>query len=334
MSVPVRGIGMKRREFFAVVGGAAASLPLSLDAQPAMPVVGFLYVGSPEPNSRRVTAFRNGLSAVGFVDGRDVAIEFRWADKDSELPELAGDLVRRRVAVIATPVSTQAALAAKAATTTIPIVFAVGGDPVALGLVASLNRPGGNITGISILNVELMSKRLGLLRELAPQATHFAALVNPDTTFTPAVVKSLQSGSATLGIPVDVFHASTDDEIEAAFASISQRPGGALLLGPDAFFTSRRVKIAALAADHAVPTMYVIREFVDAGGLISYGPDIEHTCEQVGSYAGRILAGEKPADLPVVQSEKFEMVINLATAKALGLIIPATLLALANEVIE
>jgi putative ABC transport system substrate-binding protein len=299
-----------------------------------MPVVGFLYVGSPEPNSRRVTAFRNGLNAVGFVDGRDVAIEFRWADKDGELPALAGDLVRRRVAVIATPVSTQAALAAKAATTTIPIVFAVGGDPVALGLVASLNRPGGNITGISILNVELMSKRLGLLRELVPQATHFAALVNPGTAFTPAVVKSLQSGSATLGIPVDVFHASTDGEIEAAFANISQRPGGALLLGPDAFFTSRRLKIAALAASHALPTMYVIREFADAGGLISYGPDIEHTCQQVGTYAGRILAGEKPADLPVVQSEKFEMVINLAAAKALGLTVPPTLLALANEVIE
>jgi ABC-type uncharacterized transport system substrate-binding protein len=297
-------------------------------------VVGFLYAGSPEPNSRRVAAFRDGLGEVGFVEGRNVAIEFRWAGKDDDLPELAGDMVRRRVAVIATPVSTQATLAAKAATTTIPIVFAVGGDPVALGLVASLNRPRGNITGISILNVELMPKRLGLLRELAPQATHFGALVNPDTAFTPAVIKSLQAGAATLGIPVDIFRASTDGDIEAAFAQISQRPGGALLLGPDAFFTSRRLQIAALAASHALPTMYVIREFADAGGLISYGPDIEHTCQQVGAYAGRILAGEKPADLPVVQSEKFEMVINLQTANALGLTIPSTLLALANEVIE
>jgi len=325
---------MRRREFMTLVGGAAASLPLSVRAQPATPVVGFLYAGPPEPNSGRVTAFRNGLNDVGYVDGRDVSILFRWAGKDEELPELAADLVRRRVAVIVTPVSTQATLAAKAATTTIPIVFAVGGDPVALGLVASLNRPGGNITGISILNVELMSKRLGLLRELAPQATHFAALVNPNTAFTPAVVKSLQQGSATLGISVDIFHASTDGEIQAAFASIAQRPGGALLLGPDAFFTSRRVQITALAASHAVPTMYVIREFADAGGLISYGPDIEHTCEQVGTYAGRILAGEKPADLPVVQSDKFEMVINLAAAKALGLTVPPTLLAIANAVIE
>jgi putative ABC transport system substrate-binding protein len=334
MSAHVRDVEMRRREFMTLVGGAASSLPLSIRAQPAVPVVGFLYAGPPEPNSRRVTAFRNGLNDVGYVDGRGVAILFRWAGKDEELPELAADLVRRGVAVIATPVSTQATLAAKAATTTIPIVFAVGGDPVALGLVASLNRPGGNITGISILNVELMSKRLGLLRELAPQASHFAALVNPNTAFTPAVVKSLQQGSATLGIPVDIFHAGTDGEIAAAFASIAQRPGGALLLGPDAFFTSRRVQITALAARHAVPTMYVIREFADAGGLISYGPDIEHTCEQVGTYAGHILAGEKPADLPVVQSDKFEMVINLTAAKALGLTVPPTLLALANAVIE
>jgi putative ABC transport system substrate-binding protein len=247
---------------------------------------------------------------------------------------LAAGLIRQRVAVIATPVSTQATLAARAATTTTPIVFAVGGDPVALGLVASLNRPGGNITGISILNVELMPKRLGLLREIAPQATRFGVLVNPETAFTPAVIKSLQAGMQVLGLQVEVFRASTDAEIEASFVDFSQRPGGALLLGPDAFFTSRSGLITGLAARHAMPTMYVIREFVAAGGLISYGPDIVNVCEQVGTYAGRILAGEKPADLPVVQSAKFEMVINLKAAKALGLSVPPALLATADEVIE
>jgi putative ABC transport system substrate-binding protein len=328
---------MMRRKFMTLLGGSVAWPvvgPLTARAQPAIPTVGFLYAGSSEPNSPRVAAFRKGLGGKGFVDGANVAIEFRWADRDDQLPELAADLVRRRVAVIATPVSTQATLAAKAAAGSIPIVFAVGGDPVALGLVASLNRPGGSITGISILNAELMPKRLGLLRELAPGATRFGALVNPDTAFTPAVVKSLQAGAATLGLQVDIFRASDDGGIEAAFAEMSRLPGGALLLGPDAFFTSRRVQIAALAARLRVPVMYVIREFAEAGGLISYGPDVVHTCEQVGSYVGRILAGEKPADLPVVQSEKFEMVVNLGSAKALGLPVPPTLLALADEVIE
>jgi putative ABC transport system substrate-binding protein len=328
---------MRRREFVALLGSGVAwpvVAPLTARAQPAIPTVGFLYAGSPEPDSPRVAAFRKGLGGAGFVDGTNVSIEFRWADRDEQLPELAADLARRRVAAIATPVSTQATLAAKAAAGSIPIVFAVGGDPVALGLVASLNRPGGSITGISILNAELMPKRLGLLRELAPRATRFGALVNPDTAFTPAVVKSLQAGAASLGLQVEIFRASTDGDIEAAFAEMSRLPGGAMLLGPDAFFTSRRVQIAALAARLTVPVMYVIREFAKAGGLISYGPDIVHTCGQVGSYVGRILGGEKPADLPVVQSEKFEMVVNLRSAKALGLTVPPTVLALADEVIE
>jgi putative ABC transport system substrate-binding protein len=324
---------MKRREFITFVGAATVA-PFSARAQQLVPVVGFLYAGSPEPNSKRVAAFRKGLSDAGYVEGRNVAIEFRWAEKEEQLLELAADLVRQRVAVIATPVSTQATLAAIAATATTPVVFAVGGDPVALGLVASLNRPGGNITGISILNVELMPKRFGLLREMAPQATRFGVLVNPQTAFAPAVVKSLQAGAQALGLQVEVFRASTDGEIEANFVDISQRPGGALLLGPDAFFTSRSALITGLAARHSIPTMYVIREFAAAGGLISYGPDIVNICEQVGRYAGRILAGEKPADLPVVQSAKFEMVINLKAAKALGLSVPPTLLATADEVIE
>jgi putative ABC transport system substrate-binding protein len=328
---------MRRRDIITLLG-AATLVPLASSissAQQATPVVGFLYAGPPEPNGDRVVAFRKGLSGAGYVEGRNVAIEFRWAERDEQLPELASDLVRQRVSLIVTPVSTQATLAAKAAAAaTTPIVFAVGGDPVTLGLVASLNRPGGNITGISILNVELMPKRLGLLREMAPNATHFNTLVNPDTAFTPAVVRSLRAGAKALGLQVNIFRARTDDELEASFASISQRPGGALLLGPDAFFTSRSALITSLAARYSIPTMYVIREFSAAGGLISYGPDIVNICEQVGAYAGRILAGEKPADLPVVQSAKFQMVINLTAAKALGLTVPPTLLATADEVIE
>jgi ABC-type uncharacterized transport system substrate-binding protein len=328
---------MRRREIITLLG-AATFVPLASSissAQQTAPVVGFLYAGPPEPNGDRAAAFRKGLSGAGYVQGRNVAIEFRWAERDEQLPELASDLVRQRVSVIATPVSTQATLAAKAAAAaTTPIVFAVGGDPVALGLVASLNRPGGNITGISILNVEVMPKRLGLLREMAPNATHFNALVNPDTAFTPAVVRNLTVGAEALGLQVNIFRARTDDEIEASFANIAQRPSGALLLGPDAFFTSRSGLITSLAARYSIPTMYVIREFSAAGGLISYGPDIVNICEQVGAYAGRILAGEKPADLPVVQSAKFQMVINLRAAKALGLTVPASLLATADEVIE
>jgi putative ABC transport system substrate-binding protein len=331
----------RRREFITLLGGAAATLPSLLwplaarAQQPAMPVIGFLHSGSPEPNLKRVAAFRKGLSEAGYVEGRNVAVEFRWAaGQDDRLPELAADLVRRRVAVIATPGSTPAALAAKAATATIPIVFYMGGDPVALGLVASLNRPGGNVTGISNQDAELMAKRLALLRELVPQAARCIALVNPNSVLTDAIVKNLRAGAATLGLQVEILRAGTDREIDAAFAKFSQKPREPLLVSPDAFFFNRRVQILTLAARHALPAIYYDREFVDAGGLMSYGTNRVSTFQQVGIYTGRILKGEKPADLPVMQPTKFELVININTARALGFELSPTLLALADEVIE
>jgi putative ABC transport system substrate-binding protein len=327
---------MKRRAFLPLLG-AAAAWPLAAHAQqqPAMPVVGFLHSGSPEPNVKRVAAFRKGLGEAGFVDGQNVAIEFRWAaGQDDRLPELAADLVRRQVAAIATPVSTAATMAAKAATATIPIVFAVGGDPVKLGLVASLNRPGGNATGISILNTELTGKRLGLLHELVPKATRFVALLNPNSALTEAIVKNLQAGVPTLGLPVEIVRADTEREIDAAFASVSQKPGGALMVPPDEFFFDRRALLVTLAARHALPAIYQAREYADVGGLMSYGTDSLNVHQQTGGYIGRILKGSKPGDLPVVQPTKFELVINLKTAKALGLEVPDRLLALADEVIE
>jgi putative ABC transport system substrate-binding protein len=325
---------MKRREFISLLGGAAA-WPLAARAQQAMPVIGFLHSGSLEVNAQRVAAFRKGLRDTGYVEGQNVAIKFRWAaGQDARLPEMAADLVRRRVAVIATPVSTQATLAAKAATTTIPIVFAVGGDPVAMGLVASLNRPAGNATGISILNVELNAKRLGLLRELAPRATRYAALVDRSSAMTDAVIRNLEASAPALGLKVEILYAGTDHEIDAAFANLSQAPGAALLVISSEFLFIRRAQIVTLAARHALPAIYQTREYADIGGLMSYAPDIVNACELVGIYAGRLLKGEKPADLPVAQSTKFEMVINLTTAKALGISVPPTLLALADEVIE
>jgi len=326
---------MKRREVITLLGGVAA-WPLAARAQqPAMPVVGFLHSTSPETNVSRVAAFRKGLTETGYVESRNVAIEFRWAaGQDDQLPELAADLIRRRVAVIATPGSTPAALAAKAATATIPIVFAIGADPIALGLVASLNRPGGNVTGISFQTVELVAKRLELLRELAPRATRFVALVNPDVPFTDAVVKDLQASASSLGLLVEILHARTGREIDAAFATLVQKPDSALLVSPDAFFFQRRAQIVTLAARHALPAIYGTREFSDIGGLISYGPNIVDACQRAGVYAGRILKGEKPADLPVQQPTKFELVVNLNTAKALGLTVPNKLLALADVVIE
>jgi putative ABC transport system substrate-binding protein len=326
---------MKRRQFITLLG-AAAAWPLAARAQQqAMPVVGYLHSSSPETNVNYVAAFRKGLSEAGFVEGQNVAIEFRWAGgQASRLPELAADLVRRRVTVIATPANTPAALAAKAATTSIPIVFAIGGDPVVLGLVTSLNRPGSNATGVSFQTVELVTKRLGLLRELAPNATRFVALVNPSTAFTEAVVKDLQASARTLGLSVEILDAGTSSEIDAAFVHLTQKPGSALLLSPDAFFTSRRAQIVTLAARHALPTVYNQREFAEIGGLVSYGPSFPDVYQQTGIYVGRVLKGEKPADLPVVQPTKFELVVNLNTAKALGLTVPQTLLALADEVIE
>ena len=330
---------MRRREVITLLRRRwAATLlrPLAARAQqPAMPVIGFLHSSSPEPMINFVAAFRNGLSEAGFVEGQNVAIEFRWAaGQVDRLPELAADLVRRGVTVIATPGSTPAAIAAKAATTTIPIVFAIGANPVALGLVASLNNPGGNVTGVSFQNTELQAKALELLRELSPQAVRIVALVNPQSAFTEAVVKNLQGGAASLGVPIEILNASTEAEIETAFATISQRPGSALLVGPDPFFTFRRAQIIALATRQALPTMYALREFAEAGGLIAYGPNLTSAYREAGTYTGRILKGEKPANIPVVQPTKFEMVINLKTAKALGLAIPDKLLALADEVIE
>ena len=326
---------MKRREFITLLGGAAV-WPLAARAQqPAMPVIGFLHSGSPEPNVNQVAAFRKGLGEAGYVEGQNVAIEFRWAaGQDGRLPDLAADLIRRRVAVIATPASTPASLAAKATTTTIPIVFAIGTDPVAMGLVASLNRPGGNVTGVSFQSVELVAKRLGMLRELAPGANRFVALVNPNTAYAEAEVKDLQASAPALGLPVEILRASTGREIDAAFVNLVQKPGVALLVGPDAVFTSRRAQIVTLATRHALPTIYYAREFAEIGGLMSYGPNLAYVYQQTGIYVGRVLKGENPADLPVVQPTKFELVVNLNTARALGIAIPNTLLALADEVIE
>jgi len=327
---------MRRREFMALVGGAAA-WPLAAHAQQMpMPVVGFLGSTSAEMSAKSLEAFRKGLRETGYVEGRNVAIEFRWTGgREDRIPELAADLIRRQVAVIAAPVSTAGALAAKAATSSIPIVFGTASDPVALGLVASLNRPGGNATGVKTLNVELTAKRLGLLRELAPQATRFVALVAPNAALTDAIVKDVHASVPTLGVPVEILYAGNSDrDIEAAFANLSQSLGAALLVTVDAFFFTRRAFIVTLAARHALPTVYFTREFADAGGLISYGTSFDNVYELIGIYTGRILKGEKPADLPVAQATKFDLVINLVTARALGLAVPNTLLALANEVIE
>jgi len=324
-----------RGEFITLLGGAAAARPLVARAQqPAVPVIGFLHSGSPEPSVNQVAAFRKGLREAGYVEGQNVAIEFRWAaGQDDRLPDLAVDLIRRRVAVIATPGSTPASLAAKATTTTMPIVFAIGTDPVAMGLVASLNRPGGNATGVSFQNVELVAKRLGMLRELAPGANRFVALVNPNTAFIDAIVEELQASASGLGLSIEILRAGTGREIDAAFVNL-QKPGVALLVGPDAVFTSRRAQIVTLATRHVLPAIYYAREFAEIGGLISYGPNLADVYQQTGIYVGRVLKGEKPADLPVVQPTKFELVVNLNTARALGISIPSTLLATADEVIE
>jgi putative ABC transport system substrate-binding protein len=324
-----------RREFITVLG-AAAAWPLTARAQqPAMPVVGVLdSTGSAEKND--LAPFREGLSEAGYVEGQNVAVEYRWADgRYDRLPGLAADLVRRRVNVIAVPTGTPATLAAKAATSTIPIVFGVGDDPVKLGLVTSLARPGGNATGINFFMGELVAKRLGILRELVPRAARVAVLVNPaDTMRTGTVVKDAQAAARDIGLDIHVVNASTIVEIDAAFATLLRERVDALFVGPDAFFNRRRVQLALMAARHAVPAAYGVRDYTEAGGLMSYGTSLADSRRQVGLYTGRILSGAKPSDLPVLQPTKFELVINLSAAKALGLEVPPTLLARADEVIE
>lgn len=318
------------------LGSAACLRPRVLAAQQsAMPVIGFLHSGSAEQNVERLAAFRKGLSDRGFIEGKNVRIEYRWAEgRNDELPALAADLVRQHVALIATPGSTPASVAAKAATSSIPIVFAVGTDPVALGLITSLSRPGGNATGVTSLNAELAAKRLGLFRDLVPNAARYFTLINPTSELARPFTRDLESAAATLGITIEVLRASTDSEIEAAFASLPQQPGTVMVFGPDAFFYTRRAQIAELALRHAVPTIFDVGDYVKAGGLVSYGADFLNVMELAGRYAGRILQGEKPADLPVQQPTKFELVINVKTAKALGIEVPTKLLLIADEVVE
>ena len=324
---------MRRREFITLVGGAAATWPLAARAQqPAMPVVGFLRSAS-FANTELVTAFREGLKEAGFVEGQNVAIEFRSADDHLDrLPGLVADFIHRPVAVIVG--NSISVKAAKAATATIPIVFTYGGDPVRDGLVASLNRPGGNVTGVVFFNDVLGSKRLELLHQLVPKTKTIAVLIYPGTLNADAERRDVQAAAQAIGLQLVIFDAGSDREIESAFATFVQRGAGALLIGTGAFLNSHRERLVALAARHALPTSYVWREAVVAGGLMSYAPSITNAFRQAGIYAGRILKGEKPAELPVMQSTKFEFVLNLKTAKTLGLDVPPTLLALTDEVIE
>jgi putative ABC transport system substrate-binding protein len=315
---------------------AGATWPLAAYAQqPAMPVVGFLGVTSASTQPY-LTAFRQGLGETGYVEGQNVAIEYRWAeDQYNRLPDLAADLIRHHVNVIVTLFTTRAAQAAKATTTTIPIVFSVGDDPVKHGLVSSLSRPGGNATGINFFSAEVTAKRLGLLRELLPKAARIGVLVNQtNVENTERTVKDVTAAADPLGLQIEVLKASNGDEIDVAFTTLVSHRADGLLVGPDAFFVSRRVQIAILAARHVVPAIYTIGDYAEAGGLISYGTDIAESIRQQGVYVGRILKGTNPTDLPVIQSTKFKFVINLRTAKALGLEISPTLLSRADEVIE
>ena len=324
---------MKRRRFITLLGGAAA-WPLAARAQqPSMPVVGFLRSSSSADSRNLVAAFRQGLREAGFVEGQDYAIEYRWADNQLDrLPSLVADLLRRPVAVIVG--NTPSALAAKAATKTVPIVFATGGNPVREGLVASLNRPGGNVTGVSFISVELGAKRLGLLRELRPGAARIAVFVDPKFPTIERFISEVRDAASAMGQQIEVLYIGSDREIESAFTMLVQRGAGALLCGSGGLLYSRRDLIVALAARHRTPAIYDQRDYVAAGGLMSYAPSFTDAYRQAGIYAGRILKGEKPAGLPVMQPTKFELVINLTTAKALGLDVPPTLLATADEVIE
>jgi putative ABC transport system substrate-binding protein len=326
---------MKRREFLGALGVAAVARPLAAPAQHAMPVIGLLHGESPELAARRLTAFHQGLGQIGFTEGRNVAIEYRWAEgRYDRLPGLAAELVARQVAVLVAVGGSNGPLVAKATTSTIPIVFITGDDPVKQGLVTSINRPGGNATGINIFISEMEGKRLGLLRQLLPSAQPIGVLLNPAYSVFAAQHREVQEAARSLGQPISILTASNEEEIRLAFETLAQAKTRALLVISEPFFSSRREQIVTLAARHSIPTMYGLREYAVAGGLMSYGTSISEAYRQVGFYTGCILKGEKAGDLPVVQSTKFELVINLKTAKALGLDVSPTLLALADEVIE
>jgi len=327
---------MRRREFIATLGGTAAAWPLAaLAQQPTMPVIGFITFGSSDANAGWAAAFRQGLSEIGYVEGQNVTTEYHWLEGRYDLlPALVADLVHHRVAVIATP-ATAAALAAKAATNTVPIIFGVGEDPVKLGLVASLARPGGNATGINYFLQEVVAKRFEILLELQPKPVRIAVLLNPaNAAVAETTLRDAQEAARAIALPIYILNESTNREIDAAFAALASERADALLVSADNYFNSRRVQLAVLAARYRIPVILPQREFVEAGGLMSYGTDIADSVRQVGIYTGKILKGAKPADLPVVQSTKFEFVINLQTARSLGIDVPATLLSRTDKVIE
>jgi putative tryptophan/tyrosine transport system substrate-binding protein len=327
---------MRRREFIAFLGSSLAAWPLAARAQQPAPIVGLINSRSAQDAVRNVAAFRKGLDETGYVEGQNVTVEYHWLEGQFDrLPALMADLVRRRVAVIAAPAFRLGAQAAKAATSTIPIVFGVGDDPVKLGLVASLARPGGNATGINNFATEVVAKRLGLLHDLLPKAVRIAVLVNPaNASVTEATLRDIPEAASALGLQIRVLNASTSREIEAAFTTLGRDPADALLVASDGFFVSRRVQFAVLSVRHAIPAIYAVREYPEVGGLMSYGTDAWNDWHEVGIYTGRILKGAKPADLPVLQSSKFELVINVQTARALGIEVPNSIQLLADEVIE
>jgi putative ABC transport system substrate-binding protein len=326
---------VNRREFITLLGGAAVAWPIAAHAQrPAMPIIGFLEIRSPETIVERLRAFRQGLKEIGYVEGENVAIDYRWAEQIDRLPELAGELVRRQVAVIVTAGGLATALAAKSASTTVPIVFSVSDNPVKHGLVASLARPGGNLTGINIQTTELTAKRLELVREMLPGADRVAVLVNPANAVTPITLREVETAARAMGMQIQIFNASTSREIDVAFGAFGRERPDAVFVASDGFYNGRRLQLANWASRHALPMTSGSRDICEVGGLMSYGVNIVDTYRHHGVYTGRILKGAKPADLPVEQPTKFELVINLQTARMLGLIVPDKLLATADEVIE